>query len=430
MKATNQGAPTDVQEAPGFLAWCIVLHAFTHGAHVVLLPLYLAVQEDLGLPSVAGSTLLMTILMVAYFLPSYNMGVLADRYDRRWLLGIGLLISGLGFVFLGMAPSFPWAVVGAVLAGLGGSFYHPASTGLISHFYPTNQGRAFGLVGIGANLGLLLVPLYSGWQLDRLGAELGSAAWRRPVLELGGLAVVVSLLFLVATRRWKIPHATSESKRHGVAPDLGLALWLVLAGTGLMFSLRDFAGTGMGSLGALFMQQAHGFSATKTGVAVSAIFLAGIISNPLFGKLSDRNRFGWIAFVLGMAGFFVWLFPFLPRPWLIPGLLVYGFFFMACYPMVEAALMEAVPAPVRGRIFGAFILISGLLGNISHWLIGRWVQSLGRAAEVMGAYRPGFWMLGALVWFSLLGLVGLRMLRVRLRPATETATSPGTNAIR
>jgi len=41
---------------------------------------------------------------------------------------------------------------------------------------------------------------------------------------------------------------------------------------------------------------------------------------------------------------------------------------MASYPIVEAALMESVPASVRGRVFGLFITLGGLVGNTAHWL--------------------------------------------------------------
>ena len=125
--------------------------------------------------------------------------------------------------------------------------------------------------------------------------------------------------------------------------------------------MRDFTGWSMGSLGSLFLQKAHGFSLKHTGLALSAIFLASAISNPLFGGLSDRGRFRWTSLVLIMAAITVAILPHMPRSLLIPTFLVYGFFFMATYPMIEAALMESVPDAVRGRVFGFFITIGGLL---------------------------------------------------------------------
>ena len=65
------------QSHSGFLVWCGVLHAFTHSFHVVLMPLYLPIQRDFGFESVAQATLLMSVFMISYFLPSYVVGSLA-----------------------------------------------------------------------------------------------------------------------------------------------------------------------------------------------------------------------------------------------------------------------------------------------------------------------------------------------------------------
>src|SRR5438105_5562041 len=103
---------------------CLVgaLHAFTHLYQVALLPLYLRIQHDLRLSSVDQATLLVTVLGLAYFLPSYPLGVLADRLSRKKLLTLGLLINSLGFIGLSLAPTYGWALASAALAGFGGSF--------------------------------------------------------------------------------------------------------------------------------------------------------------------------------------------------------------------------------------------------------------------------------------------------------------------
>src|SRR5437899_9266985 len=87
--------------------WLIgALHAFTHLYQVALLPLYVLIQRDLGLSSIEQATLLMTVLGLSYFLPSYPQGVLADRLSRKKLLTLGLVINGLGFVGLSLAPNY------------------------------------------------------------------------------------------------------------------------------------------------------------------------------------------------------------------------------------------------------------------------------------------------------------------------------------
>src|SRR5438067_9082496 len=98
---------------------CGVLHAFTHVYHVALMPLYFLLQQDFRLASLGKATLLVTIMMAAYFVPSYPMGILADRVSRKKLLAAGLLVNALGFVGLGLSPNYAWALVSVVVAGIG-----------------------------------------------------------------------------------------------------------------------------------------------------------------------------------------------------------------------------------------------------------------------------------------------------------------------
>ena len=394
--------------------WMVgALHAFTHIYHVALLPLYLLMQRDFGFKNVGHATALVTVMMIAYFLPSYFLGILADRVSRKKLLGWGLLVNALGFTALAFAPNYGCALAAVIVAGIGGSCFHPAATAMIARMYPNNTGRALGFVGMGASVGFFIGPIYAGWRAGAMEATLGAAAWRRPVLEFGLLGIVAAILFAWLADEEK---PTQESRKAD-APAQKLfptnALWICFIASAFAFCLRDFAGTSMGSLGSLFLQQAHGYGIGLTGVVISCIFLPSAISNPLFGHLSDGGRKRWTASVLLIATVLIAAFPHVPKAWAIPTLLIYGFFFMASYPMVEAMLMESVPDAVRGRVFGLFITIGGLLGNLSHWIAGDAVKRLGKNAETIEGYFPLYYVMAAFVVISLLGLVGLNALRKR-----------------
>ena len=399
---------------------CGALHAFTHIYHVALMPLYLLIQRDLKLASVEQATLLLTLMMLAYFLPSYGMGVMADRLSRIRLLATGLAINALGYVGLAFSPSYSWAVVCVMISGLGGSFFHPAATSMVARLFPLNTGKALGLVGVGASIGFFIGPLYSGWRAE-------SAGWRAPVLELGILGILMAGLFAWLAQE---EPARDRSVKRVIAGEklfASPALCLLFIAMSLLFGLRDFTGSSMGSLGSLFMQNACGFDLRQTGTALSAIFLASVVSNPLFGHLSDRGRIRWTCAVLSIATVLVAMFPRVPAQWLVPTFALYGFFFMASYPMVEAALMESVPDAVRGRAFGFFITVAGLIGNLSHWLAGYWVKGLGTAAHSAAAYYPLYGRLALLLFLSLLGLPCLHAIRRKEKPSDQS--SAGVSAV-
>jgi predicted MFS family arabinose efflux permease len=425
--------PSADQRSPTL--WLIgVLHAFTHLYHVALIPLYLLIQEDLKLTSVEAAPFLVTAMGLSYFLPSYFLGVLADRFNKKHLLTVGLVINALGMVALALAPNYACAVGAVVLAGFGGSFYHPAATSLVAKLYPAGTGRALGLIGIGASVGFCVAPLYTGWRAELTGT------WRAPVLELGVAGLLAATLF---AWRANVPSSSGEPREGSSVWRVGSlfptpALWGLFVAAALAFSLRDFGAGGMGSLSSLFLQQAHGFSPKLAGLALSSIFVASVVSNPLFGHLSDRARMRWICFVLLMASALMAVFPHLPKGALIPGLMVYGFFFLAGFPMVEAAIMEAVPAAARGRAFGLFITIAGLLGNLSHGAMGNWVKRLGPQAGAVEGYFVYYAVLAGLVASSLVGLPCLHALRrrenalasrlSRAAPPRAAGAPPGTPA--
>jgi MFS family permease len=429
---------TDSAHKTRMLVLIGVLHAFTHVYQVALMPLYLPIQKTFGLGSVGSATFLVTLLMFSYFLPSYPMGILADRISRKKLLGAGLAVNAAGFLLLGCAKNYPLALAAVIISGMGGSCFHPPATALIARLFPSNPGRALGLIGIGASVGFFSGPLYAGWRAAHTGN------WRAPVLELGVLGLLGSIAFLwLAEDTPTEPHPSPGSnipKRsvpHAMFGSTQAALLFV--GAGICFSLRDFTGSSMGSLGSLFLQSAHQFSVEQTGTALSAIFLASVVSNPLFGHLSDRGRKRWTAFVHLIAAGLILIFPRLPgTPSIIffIAFMAYGFFFMASYPMVEAAVMLAVHDSVRGRAFGLWITIGGSIGNLSHWLVGRWVDGFGLRATDARTYYGLYAGLAAALLVSLIGLPLLERIRRRevdaehappggpLRESTSTSAAP------
>lgn len=386
---------------------CGMLHGFTHLYPVALLPLYLRIQRDLNLSGVEQATLLVTVMGLAYFLPSYPLGILADRVSRKKLLAIGLAINGLGFATLAWAPNYPCALASVIVSGLGGSFYHPAATALISQLFPGNKGRSLGFLAVGASAGFFVGPAYTGWR------AVAADSWRVPVFELGLLGIAAAALFAWLVKEQRVSPLTAGPRPRKDVVFPTSALWCLFLLTCFAFALRDFAGSGMGSLTSLFLQKAHGFDSQYTGLVLSGFFVVSAVSNPLFGRLSDRRRIPWISFVLISAAILMSVFPRVPQAWMVPVLLLYGFLFVAGFPMVQAALMDSVPDAVRGRVFGLFITVGGLAGNLAHWAVGHWVEGLGANAAVAAQYPPLFSWLSGLVLLSLLGLPCLHGIRKR-----------------
>src|SRR5207249_5108637 len=133
------------------------------------------------------------------------------------------------------------------------------------------------------------------WRAGALEPTLGPRAWRWPVAELGIAGILSAVVFaLIADKEQPLPaHQTRSRDEHKLFPTATLWSFFFLAA--LAFSVRDFAGTSMASLGSLFLQKAHGYDPKWTGIMLSAIFLPSAVSNPVFGRLSDHRRRAWIS---------------------------------------------------------------------------------------------------------------------------------------
>src|SRR3954463_1888477 len=179
------------------LALCTVLHAFTHAYGTVLVPLYLLMVSDLHLRGVWQASLVVTLYGFVYCATSYPAGILADRSDRKLLLGVGLLGNAATIVLISLVRQYELVVALAVAAGLFGALFHPCANALVSAHYPKSPGLAIGFLGIGAGVGFFVGPQYAGWRAQAAGWHLGAVAdWQRPLLEIGAAGLAAGIAFL------------------------------------------------------------------------------------------------------------------------------------------------------------------------------------------------------------------------------------------
>src|SRR5437773_11530828 len=113
------------------LALSTALHMFTHAYATMLVPLYLLIQKDLGLPGVKSVALIVTVYGLTYCLLSYKAGELADRHDRRLLLGVGLIGNALAVIAMGFTHSYAPLIGLAIVCGIFGTLFHPTANALV-----------------------------------------------------------------------------------------------------------------------------------------------------------------------------------------------------------------------------------------------------------------------------------------------------------
>ena len=90
-------------------------------------------------------------------------GALADRLGHRRAIATGVLVRAVGFGLFAVVDSVPGLVVASILAGLGGSLFHPASYAAYSLLAGArNRVTVYSLREILSNLGFVIGPVVGG----------------------------------------------------------------------------------------------------------------------------------------------------------------------------------------------------------------------------------------------------------------------------
>jgi MFS family permease len=398
------------------LGLCVVLHAFTHAYGVALVPLYLLMKSDLSLSGIKAAALVVTLYGIVYNLGSYAAGILADRFDRRLLLGVGLIGNALAILCIGLTRQYSLILVFAVAGGLFGTLFHPAANALVCALYPENPGTAIGLLGIGSGLGFFAGPQYAGWRAQHAAWQLGAISqWQKPCVELGAAGLICGLLFILfgseASGSQRIP-----------GPRLGRKLSRAVLALSAVLGWRDFAALGTISLASIYLQKACHKSVSEAGFIIGAMMLLSILVNPLAAHFSSGSRrLPTLSVVCVVGGLLIATTPFWPMAMALIPLAAYQTMQLGSYAVSDAAMLERVAPAVRGRVVGVFLSAGGTWAGLAAWCMGYWTDRLGDRALVPSGYIGPFIALGVMMIVASFSPLLIRRMGT---PSTENPISP------
>jgi MFS transporter, FSR family, fosmidomycin resistance protein len=170
----------------GWLTGLVVIRSVLYFGVSSLVALY--VIDRFGVPASAGSAALATFLAVGA-VGTLAGGWLADRWGRVPAIRLGYALAVPGLVLLVAAPSWPVALVAAVVLGVGLYLPFSVQTTLGQELLPNRVGTASGVtLGLAVSAGGAVTPLF-GVLADAHGLSWSVAA----LLPLPLLALLVSL---------------------------------------------------------------------------------------------------------------------------------------------------------------------------------------------------------------------------------------------
>jgi MFS transporter, Spinster family, sphingosine-1-phosphate transporter len=168
------------------------------------------IQEELALSNFVGG-LLATVFLLGYFVTSPVFGALGDRFPRKGLIALGVLVWSLATLGSGFAAGAVMLVAARAFVGVGEASYAVLSPTVIDDVTPPDRkGRALAIFYIATPIGAALGYLVGGFVEARWG-------WRSAFYVAGGPGVLLALVCLLI----KEPERKVSAEKANVLRDLG-----------------------------------------------------------------------------------------------------------------------------------------------------------------------------------------------------------------
>lgn len=346
-------------------------------------------------------------------------GWFVDKFGPRYVIMVGGVLCGLGWVINSMADSISVLMIGQIFAGIGAGAVYGTCVGNALKWFPERRGLAAGITAAGFGAGSALTV----WPIQ---ATIGHFGFQQAFFAFGiiqGLTIIVLSFFLMAPKPGQVPEAATKGvnlqSRKQYTPKETLRhpiFWLlyamfVMVGAGGLVVTADLAPMAK-DLGVADVPVWLGIPALTLAATIDRV-LNGI-TRPICGWISDRigrENMMFIAFALEAFGIYL-LFLYAHQPWAF--VLLGGLVFFAWGEIYS--LFPSTAADTFGSQYAA--TNSGLLYTAKG--TAALLVPFGTALSAGGNWGPVF-VIGVVlnVAAALLALFVLKPARKRLLSAAQ-----------
>jgi MFS transporter, DHA1 family, tetracycline resistance protein len=337
------------------------------------------------------------------FLCAPLIGNLSDRFGRRPVLILSLVMLGVDYLITGLAPTIAVLFIGRILSGVAGAAYPTANAYIADISPPEKRAANFGLVGAAFGVGFVLGPAVGGFVGEHFGlrAPFFVAAGFSFANALFGLLVLHESLPAERRRRFEWWRANPLGSLKALARFPHLAVLLAV------LVLVQFAHDSLPSTWTYYTMLKFGWGPgdvawSLVAVGVLTAFSFAVLPRLVVPRLGERGAV-YLGFLFGAASYLgyafaakVWLF----YAWMIPFTLG-----SVASPALNAIMSQSVPPTEQGELQGASSSITSLTSVIAMWAMPTlfaWFTSAGAPVYFPGAsfFAAAICELGALLLFA------------------------------
>ncbi len=204
------------------LIWLAVATFSTGIDGYVLAGLLPAIADDLHVEAALAGQLV-SVFALTSALAGPVLGTMTSRWERRGTIGLSLAVFVVGNLIVGLAPNYPIALGGRVVAALGGCLLNAAVTGYVIALTPIrHRGKALSFVlGGWMTATALGVPV---------GLALGQSSWRFPLILVSAVGTIALIGILLRLPRLHLPAGSLADRLRPLRQPQLLAGLLVTTG--------------------------------------------------------------------------------------------------------------------------------------------------------------------------------------------------------
>ncbi len=353
------------------LAIFATLNFFNYVDRSVLFAVQPLVQQEFR-RSDAEFGFLTTAFFICYTATAPFIGVLADRFARKWIIVAGALVWSAATLLTAFTYDFTTLLIRHTIVGIGeATFVTIAPSFLADLFAEEKRGRVLAIFYLNLPLGTAVGYIIGGY----LGGRFG---WRSPfyVAALPGFLLALALTFLPEPRRGAKDRMAATHER---ATVLGLArngaFWTATLGMAMMtFSLgglQVWMPTFLYRIRGVPLDHANQVFGIMT--AANAV-IATLVGGWLGDRLLQRTAGAYYlisALSLGAGIPVMALAIFGAKPIMFPAIAVGEFLLLLNTAPLNAAIINSVSASVRATAIAINLFVIHLLGDaFSPTLIG------------------------------------------------------------
>ncbi|PSL19947.1 TCR/Tet family MFS transporter [Shimia abyssi] len=349
--------------------------------------------------------ILSAVFAVMQFIFGPFLGSLSDRFGRRPVLLVSLVVMSADYVVMALADTIWLLFLGRVIAGITAATYATALAYMADISSPQDKARAFGVVGAGFGIGFVLGPVLGG-----VLAEFGTRApfWAAAVLAgLNALLgwAVLSETVTDATRRvfrWSRANPLGSLMALGQLPAMGKLL--------MVFFLYQIAGAVWPSIWPYFTTEMFDWSPRMIGISLAAYGI-GFALVQAFLIAPSIKRFGNRLTVL--IGLWIEVASFVFVAFVANGMLLMAMipvFALGAIglPALQGILSRRVPDDSQGELQGVLASLTSLATILAPLVM---TQTFARfSGEDATTYLPGapFLVSAVLMVLAILVFMGSR----------------------